>query len=155
MNCNYIHIFINIFLQISENHFLSTLFESIYHNLLYQKTVLYQYLLPIHIPHLSIPQLHSCFSCPHDFWLLYYFKQNDLYYKSFQSFDFHLLWLHLTPSPNLFDHIFRYVNRISRGKTLIFRSTTSWYTTSVYVYHIGFNLWRNLTRLIALSSFCS
>ena len=50
----------------------------------------------------SIPRLRSYFSCPSDFWLMYHFKHSDSYYKSFQSFGFHLLWLHLTPSPNLF-----------------------------------------------------
>ena len=39
----------------------------------------------------SIPRLRSYFSCPLDFWLMYYFKHNDSYYKSFQSFGFRLL----------------------------------------------------------------
>ena len=34
----------------------------------------------------SIPRLRSYFSHPSDFWLMHYSLNNDLYYKSFQSF---------------------------------------------------------------------
>lgn len=38
----------------------------------------------------SISRLRSYFSCPPDFWLAYYFKNSDLYYKSRLSFGFTL-----------------------------------------------------------------
>ncbi len=37
----------------------------------------------------SIFRLRSYPFCPLDFWLMYYFDDNDLYYKSFQSFGFY------------------------------------------------------------------
>ena len=43
---------------------------------------------------IRIPWLRSCFSYPSDFWLMYYYKYNDLYYKSFQSFSFYTYYEH-------------------------------------------------------------
>ena len=60
----------------------------------------------------------------------------------FSPSAYHLLWHHLTPSPNLFRPCFQHVSRFSQGKTLIFCSTTSWSTTSVL--RLPFGLWLGL-----------
>ena len=71
------------------------------------------------------------------------FIHNDSYYKSFQSFSLYtyydIIWL---PLQTFFDHAFRYVNRVSRDKTLIFHSITSWFTTLVLRLLLG--LWFEL-----------
>ena len=110
-------------------------------------TIRFLHITPLDIN--NIPRLRSYSSYSSDFWLMYYFISSDLYYKSLQSFScyayYDFIWL---PPQTFFDHIFWYVGRVSQGKTLIFHPTTSWFTTSVYVYLLGLSLSCNLTHLI-------